>query len=70
MFNVLVIAAYLATGSLSLEFTSKWGEPPKACSVADSASGEDDVCDSISLTATNAIQSVSAYTVMCMWSFI
>ena len=61
MFSVIVMLCSLATGIASAIFASEWGKPPEACAQANVALDQDNVCDSIQLTVTNAIQSVSVH---------
>ena len=66
MFSIGVILSYLATGIACAVYASAWGKPPKLCAALDKINTElgnkdDDICDSIPLTATNALQAVSVY---------
>ena len=70
MFNIALILCYFSSGIASAVFAAKWRGPPDAC--PDPGSDDGDACDSIPLTATNALQCVSAhYNTMCLhvlWS--
>ena len=59
LFNIAVILCYFVSGIAAGIFAAGWGGPPEACPDPDSPIG--DVCDSIPLTATNALECVSAY---------
>ena len=53
---------YLATGVACASYAVAWREPPDVCGRIDELSDQDDVCDSIPLTATNALEAVSKLT--------
>ena len=56
--NISLMLRFLAAGVTSAVFASKWGGPPPLCpDPADYEVG--DVCDSVPLNATNALQCVS-----------
>ena len=59
------ILCFLGTGIGSAVLASEWGGPPEFCPDPDSRFG--DVCDSIPLTATNALQCVSAHYCIILW---
>ena len=59
MFNIVLILCYFASGIATAAFAARWGGPPEVC--PDPGSDVGDACDSIPLTATNALQSVSAH---------
>ena len=53
----IFILCYLGTGIGSAIIASQWGGVPEECPDPDSLAG--DVCDTIPLTATNALEAVS-----------
>ena len=56
LFSAGAAFCYFATGIACAVYASAWGGPPDACPKDD----EGDInCDSIPLTATNALQAVS-----------
>ena len=59
--NVALILRFLAAGVASAVFASKWGGPPPSCTDSDEPDYED-LCDSVPLSATNALQCVSIAT--------
>ena len=68
LFSGAVTVSYLATGIACALYASQWGEKPVVCALADQAENEDDICDSIPLTATNALEAVSIP--MLSWSVL
>ena len=66
MFTIVLILCYFASGVATAVFAEKWGKPPDACPHPGSDDG--DICDSIPLTATNALQCVSArHNTVCLY---
>jgi hypothetical protein len=59
LFNIAVILCYFASGIAAGVFAAGWGGPPEACPDPDSPFG--DLCDSIPLTATNALECVFSF---------
>ena len=57
MFNIALILCYFSSGIATAVFAANWGGPPDAC--PDPGSDVGFTCDSIPLTATNALQCVS-----------
>ena len=57
MFTIVVILCYLPSAIATAVYAGGWGGPPEACPDPDSSFG--DVCDTIPLTAINALQCVS-----------
>ena len=57
VFATIFILCFLGTGIGSAVLASQWGGVPEVCPDPDSSAG--DVCDTIPLTATNALESVS-----------
>ena len=60
-----MILAYFGTGIPCAVYASKWGMTPAACDQL-----EEDVCSSIPLTATNALEAVSSMGSMLSWSLL
>ena len=59
LFSGAVILSYFATGIACAVYASQWGEKPAVCeSVDDASEDDDDTCDSVPLSATNALQAV------------
>ena len=56
-----VILAYFGTGIACAVYASKWGMTPTLCGAG--LQLEEDVCSSIPLTATNALEAVSNFSV-------
>jgi hypothetical protein len=59
LFNIAVILCYFASGIAAGVFAAGWGGPPELCPDPDSPAG--DLCDSIPLTATNALECVFSF---------
>ena len=59
VFATIFILCYLGTGIGSAVLASQWGNVPEGCPDPDSLVG--DLCDTIPLTATNALEAVSEY---------
>ena len=60
LFSVGVILLYFATGISCAVYASQWREKPVLCENADNVSDndDDDICDSVPLSATNALEAV------------
>ena len=59
MFTSVVILCYFSSGIATAVFAGGWGGPPEVCPDPDSDIG--DICDSVPLTAINALQCVSIH---------
>ena len=61
IFSGLVCVSYFGTGISCAVYAAAWGAPPTLCDTSDPdiEFSEDDPCDAIPLTATNALQAVS-----------
>ena len=60
MFSGGVILSYFATGIACAVYASQWRKKPVLCEIADTVSvNDDDICDSVPLSATNALETVS-----------
>lgn len=57
-FSIAVILSYLATGILCAMNARAWAGPPDVCPDPNDK-GVGDICDSVPLTVTNALQAVS-----------
>ena len=60
LFSGAVILSYFGTGIACAVYASQWREKPVLCENADNFSDndDDDICDSVPLSATNALQAV------------
>ena len=62
IFSGLVYLSYFGTGISCAVYAAAWGGPPTLCDTSrfpDIEFSDDDYCDAIPLTATNALQAVS-----------
>ena len=65
LFSGGVILAYFATGISCAVYASLWGGKPVLCENADNVSeDEDDICDSVPLSATNALEAVNRFRIV------
>ena len=61
----LGMLCFLSLGIACAVYANSWGGPPDACEETDKLLGKDDICDSVPLITTNAIQAVSEAIKMC-----
>ena len=58
LFSGAVILSYFATGIACAVYASRWREKPVVCETIDAFKDDDDTCDSVPLSATNALEAV------------
>ena len=65
LFSAGVILLYFATGISCAVYASRWREKPVLCENADNVSDndDDDICDSVPLSATNALEAVCIFSI-------